>query len=225
MNKDFLLGQKLNKLEQGTFEFESENGNIIVIITDENNIKKCILFKDNKIIKKIEILFDDEADYNFIIHKYKTSNTKEYEYTKLLIYDKNNSLISKELNVKENDFELRIINDSFSVSYNNENITSTNIIKDNDKYILKCGDNVLTINKKDFNKVYLNLPLENPNIDTDNSKYLNEIIKKMIISIEMYEKYSNLLNNEDIIDNSLLEYIDSNFKEETVLKPIKKVRK
>lgn len=225
MNKDFLLGQKLNKLEQGTFEFESKNGNIIVIITDENNTKKCILFKDNKIIKKIEILFDDEADYNFIIHKYKTSNTKEYEYTKLLIYDKNNSLISKELNVKENNFELRIVNDSFSVSYNNVNITSTNIIKDNDKYILKCGDNVLTINKKDFNKVYLNLPLENPNIDTDNSKYLNEIIKKMIISIEMYEKYSNLLNNEDIIDNSLLEYIDSNFKEETVLKPIKKVRK
>lgn len=225
MNKDFLLGQKLNKLEQGTFEFKSENGNIIVIITDENNIKKCILFKDNKIIKKIEILFDDVADYNFIIHKYKTSNTREYEYTKLLIYDKNNNLISKELNVRENDFELRIVNDSFSVSYNNENITSTNIIKDNDKYILKCGDNVLTINKKDFNKVYLNLPLENPNIDTDNSKYFNEIVKKMIISIEMYEKYSNLLNNEDIIDNNLLEYIDSNFKEETVLKPIKKVRK
>lgn len=246
MNNSNILEEKLNKLEKGGFCFTIDNNNITIVTNDGNELKKTIIFENNKEIKTIKTSFDNE-NYNYIITKYEPNGNSKYTIIRKTTLDKLNNILNEDIYINENNLKLKINNNKLYL-YNKDKLL-LEIKIEKDKYILNFKNDEIVINNKDKEKIYINgiiLNNLNDNImslsksisykdELCSSLYhinlinlineLEEKINYMKISIEIYNEYKKLLENEEILNNKLLEYINNNFEEETVLKPKKKVRK
>ncbi len=246
MNNSNILEEKLNKLEKGGFCFTIDNNNITIVTNDGNELKKTIIFENNKEIKTIKTSFDNE-NYNYIITKYEPNGNSKYTIIRKTTLDKLNNILNEDIYINENNLKLKINNNKLYLFNKDKLLLEIKIEKD--KYILNFKNDEIVINNKDKEKIYINgiiLNNLNDNImslsksisykdELCSSLYhinlinlineLEEKINYMKISIEIYNEYKKLLENEEILNNKLLEYINNNFEEETVLKPKKKVRK
>ncbi len=248
MENTILLGKKLYQIEKGAFTFEGTEGPITVVNgSNKYDFKETLLFKDNKKDRKIQTKFD-EQDYNFIIINYFTKDKNGHDYTRILIVDKDNNLVDEETSVVVDGMRLKIFGDNqFVLSKDERDLTGV-ITSSQGCYFLTLGMYTISIDKDDFNKVYLNgikydgddYSLKNFVEQLDNNSIFKNIfynlngtvitlidkeIDMMRKSIEMYTRCKPLLRNNDNLELELLDFITDNYTEQTILRPKKRIRK